>query len=331
MEKTYDIIVKPGTPRERIDVFLSRETGLSRSQTDKLIKTGQVKLNNSSAKASYKVKDNDRIIFSMPPAKELSSRPEDIPLDIVYEDKDIIVINKPPGIVVHPAAGNPSGTLVNALLHHCKDISGIGGCIRPGVVHRLDKDTSGLMVFAKNDAAHLNISAQIKNREMKKTYVALVHGEIKDDSGAINAPIGRHPVHRKKMAVITDSNLKKREALTYYKVIKRFSGELGKFTLVELDLKTGRTHQIRVHLSHLGYPVVGDRTYSKKKDLTGASRPCLSVGRQLLHATKLAFIHPSTGRYMEFKSDIPGDMRQVIEKLSEDKSGQDAEHKGAAH
>lgn len=324
MEKKFDIIVKPGTRRERIDIFLSRETGLSRSQADKLIKTGQVKLNSGPAKPSYQVKENDRIIVSIPPAKELSARPENIPLDIVHEDKDIIVINKPPGIVVHPAAGNPSGTLVNALLHHCRDISGIGGCIRPGVVHRLDKDTSGLMVFAKNDAAHLNISGQIRNREMKKTYVALVHGEIKDDFGEINAPIGRHPVHRKKMAVITASNMKKREALTYYKVIERFSGKLGQFTLVELDLKTGRTHQIRVHLSHLGHPVVGDRTYSKKKDLTGA-------GRQLLHASKLAFIHPATGRYMEFKSDIPGDMKQVIEGLSENQSGQDAEHKGAAN
>lgn len=324
MEKKFDIIVKPGSPRERIDIFLSRKTGLSRSQTDKLIKNGQVKLNNGSAKPSYKVKENDRMVFSMPPAKELSARPEDIPLDIVYEDKDIIVINKPPGIVVHPAAGNPSGTLVNALLHHCKDISGIGGCIRPGVVHRLDKDTSGLMVFAKNDAAHLNISGQIKNRKMKKIYVALVHGKIKDDSGVINAPIGRHPVHRKKMAVITAPNMKKREALTYYKVIERLYGRQGEFTLVELDLRTGRTHQIRVHLAHLGHPVVGDRTYSKKKDLTGA-------GRQLLHASKLAFIHPATGRYMEFKSDIPGDMRQIIKELAEDQSGQDPEHKGSAY
>jgi 23S rRNA pseudouridine1911/1915/1917 synthase len=324
MEKKFDIIVKPGSSRERIDIFLSREIGLSRSQTDKLIRTGQIKLNNGSAKPSYKIKVNDRIVVNIPPAKELSAKPEDIPLDIVFEDKDIIVINKPPGIVVHPAAGNPGGTLVNALLHHCKDMSGIGGFVRPGVVHRLDKDTSGLMVFAKNDAAHLNISAQIKNREVRKTYVALVHGEIKDDSGLIDAPIGRHPVHRKKMAVITAPSMKKREALTYYKVLKRFSGEQGKFTLVELDLKTGRTHQIRVHLSHLGHPVVGDRTYSKKKDMTEA-------GRQLLHATRLSFLHPATGKYLEFKSEIPGDMRRVIEGLGEDQSGQYPEHKGSAY
>ena len=319
MEKTHDIIVKPSSSRERIDLFLSREIGSSRSQIDKLILDGHVKLNNCPVKPSYRVKENDRIMVNIPPIKELSARPEHIPLDIIYEDKDIIVINKAPGIVVHPAAGNPDGTLVNALLHHCKDMSGIGGCVRPGVVHRLDKDTSGLIVFAKNDAAHLNISAQIKNREVKKTYIALVYGKIKNDSGVIDAPIGRHPVHRKKMAVITASNMKKREALTCYKVTERFSGKLGQFTLVELDLKTGRTHQIRVHLSHVGHPVVGDKTYSKKMDMTGAAR-------QLLHASKLAFLHPATGRQMEFSADVPEDMKQVLEKLKEDQSGHNAEH-----
>ncbi len=318
MEKEYDIIIKPGAPKERIDVFLSRETGLSRSQIDKLIKSGRVKLNRQNAKAGYRIKADDRIIFSVPPAKEIAARPENIPLDIVYEDKDIIVINKPPGMVVHPAAGNTEGTLVNAVLHHARDLSGIGGRIRPGVVHRLDKDTSGLIVFAKNDASHLDLSKQIKNREVKKTYLALVHGEIKGDSGAIDAPIGRHPVHRKKMAVIRSGSLKSREALTYYKVLERFRG----YTLVELDLKTGRTHQIRVHLSHIGHPVVGDRTYSKKKD-GGASR-------QLLHASGLSFHHPITGKYLEFSSDMPEDMKQVLGTLVENKSGESAEKERSA-
>ena len=314
MEKEYDIIVKPGTARERLDVFLCKEIGLSRSQTDKLIKGGMVRLNNGKAKPGHKVRQDDRIIVKVPPVKEMTAKPEDIPLNIIYEDNDIIVINKSPGIVVHPAAGNADGTLVNALLHHCSDLSGIGGKIRPGVVHRLDKDTSGLIVFAKTNEAHLNLSRQIKDREVKKTYLALVHGRMKKDSGIIDAPLGRHPVHRKKMAVIRSANLKKREALTHYMAVKKFKD----YTLVELDLKTGRTHQIRVHLSYIGYPIVGDRTYSRKKDDLGASR-------QMLHASRLGFNHPITGKYMEFKAEMPGDMEKVLEALVEDKSGKDAE------
>jgi 23S rRNA pseudouridine1911/1915/1917 synthase len=223
------------------------------------------------------------------------------------------VINKPPGIVVHPAPGNIEGTLVNAVLHHARDLSGIGGKIRPGVVHRLDKDTSGLIVFAKNDASHSNLAKQLKNREVKKIYSALVHGEVENDSGVIDAPLGRHPVHRKKMAVITSGSHKRREALTHYRVIKRFRG----YTLVELDLKTGRTHQIRVHLSHIGHPVVGDRNYSKKKDELGSPR-------QLLHASRLSFHHPITGKYLDFSSGLPDDMQRVIGALVENKSGDDA-------
>ena len=314
MEKKHDIIVGADAPRERIDIFLSRETGLSRSQVDKLIVAGHVKLNNGPAKRGHRVRADDRIIVKIPPPKDISARPENIPLDIVYEDKDIIVINKPPGIVVHPAAGNAEGTLVNALLHHCKGLSGIGGNIRPGVVHRLDKDTSGLIVFAKNDASHENLARQFRDREVKKTYMALVRGVIKDDSGTIDVPIGRHPVNRKKMAVIGSGRLKKRNALTRFRVIKRYDG----YTLVELDLMTGRTHQIRVHLSHIGHPVAGDETYSRKKDDTGASR-------QLLHASSLKFNHPVTGKFMEFNSDMPGDMERVLEKLAENKTGEGAE------
>jgi 23S rRNA pseudouridine1911/1915/1917 synthase len=317
MEKAYDIIVKPDTPRERIDVFLSGETGLSRSQIDKLIKGGQVKLNNGTAKPAYRVRKDDRITVAVPSPAEIAARPEDIPLDIVHEDRDIIVINKPAGIVVHPAAGNLSGTLVNALLHHCSDLAGIGGNIRPGVVHRLDKDTSGLIVFAKNDASHQNLAKQFKNREVKKTYLALVHGDMKSDSGVIDAPMGRHPVHRKKMAVISSGSARKRDAVTCYRVVKRFYTKEGKYTLVELDLKTGRTHQIRVHLSYIRHPVVGDGTYSKIKDEFGAPR-------QLLHASRLSFNHPVTGKRMEFRSDIPEDMEKVLRALVEDVSGGDA-------
>jgi len=315
MEKEYDIIIEKGTPRQRLDVFLSRYIGLSRSQIDKLIKSGLVKINNQPAKQGHRIKMDDRINVKIPEAKEMRAKPEPIPLDIVYEDKDIIVINKTRGIVVHPAAGNIEGTLVNALLYHCKDLSGIGGNIRPGVVHRLDKDTSGLIVFAKNDEAHTGLSRQIKDRKMKKIYQAIVYGEVKNEKGAIDAPLGRHPVHRKKMAVVSSGNLKSRDALTYYKVIERFHG----FTLLELDLKTGRTHQIRVHLSYVGHPIVGDRVYSRKKDE-------FSVTGQMLHAKTLGFNHPVTGKYMEFNSELPDDMKKVLRSLIKDKTG-DNSHK----
>ena len=314
MEKEYDIIIEKGTPRERLDVFLSGSIGLSRSQIDKLIKGGLVKINNQPAKQGHRVKTDDRIYVKVPEVKEITAKAEPIPLDIVYEDRDIIVINKPRGIVVHPAAGNIEGTLVNALLYHCKDLSGIGGKVRPGVVHRLDKDTSGLMVFAKNDEAHTGLSRQIKDRKMKKIYQAIVHGEVKNEKGEIDAPLGRHPVQRKKMAVVSSSNLKSRDALTYYKVIERFSG----FTLLELDLKTGRTHQIRVHLSYIGHPVVGDTTYSRKKDEFG-------ITGQMLHAKTLGFNHPVTGKYMEFNSELPDDMKKVLRVLIKDKSGDNPE------
>jgi 23S rRNA pseudouridine1911/1915/1917 synthase len=312
MEKEFNIIIEASIPKERLDIFLARKIGLSRSQVDKLIKSGFVKLNNEKTKPGYRIKTDDRIYVKVPPAQVIEAKPENIPLDIVYEDKDIIVLNKPAGIVVHPAAGNTEGTLVNALLHHCSDLSGIGGAIRPGVVHRLDKDTSGLIVFAKNDEAHSNLSQQIKSRKVKKIYIAIVHGEVKNDKGEIDAPLGRHPVQRKKMAVIRSYKLKKRAALTYYKVLKRYKN----YTLLELDLKTGRTHQIRVHLSYLGHPVVGDITYSRKKNDIGAVR-------QLLHAKTLGFNHPITGKYMEFNSEMPDDMKSVIAGLIQNKACND--------
>jgi 23S rRNA pseudouridine1911/1915/1917 synthase len=313
MEKTHDIIVEQIDSHKRLDVFLSQHLGVSRSQVEKLIENGFVKLNSQTSKPSYRIKGDDRIFVTVPEAKEISARPQDIPLNIVYEDKDIIVINKPRGIVVHPAAGHSDNTLVNALLFHCKDLSGIGGNIRPGVVHRLDKDTSGLLVFAKNDDSHEELSRQIKNRQVKKTYLALVYGIPKKDEGTIDEPLGRSPKDRKKIAVIKSDNLKKRDAITDYRVIEK----LGDYSLLELDLKTGRTHQIRVHLAHLGNPIVGDHTYSRK-------RTELWENGQLLHSYKLSFNHPKTGKLLEFKAEMPEEMKKVIGSIK-DKSGHNPE------
>ncbi len=319
METEHDIIVDASHRNERLDVFLSHETGLTRSRISKLIDGGLVTVDGKNAKAGYRMKSDDRVFVKVPEAEDLAARPEDIPLDIVYEDRDIIVINKPRGIVVHPSPSHSTHTLVNAILHHSKDLSGIGGRIRPGVVHRLDKDTSGLIVFAKNDAAHLNLAEQIRNRAVKKTYLALVYGRVKADSGMIDEPLGRHPKYRKKMAVIRSAGLKKRSALTYFKVLRRFKD----YSLLELDLKTGRTHQIRVHLAYLGHPVVGDETYSKKKDPFG-------VKGQLLHASRLSFNHPLTGKLMEFSAEMPEEMKRIIASV-EDESRDHAEEKGSAH
>ena len=275
-----------------MDQFLPSvaELNLSRSQVKKLIEEGLVAVNSLSSKPSYKIKPDDRVRVIVPPPKELAVHPENIPLDIVYEDDDIIVIDKPKGMVVHPAPGNWRGTLVNALLYHCKRLSSLGSPLRPGIVHRLDKDTSGLIVAAKNDAAYKSLCKQFKDRSVDKTYEALVHGVIKNNEGVISARLGRHPVHRKKMAVIETS--RSREAITHYKVIQRFK----KYSLVEVKIKTGRTHQIRVHMSHIGHPVVGDPTYGKKKEDP-------AVKGQLLHAKKLGFVHPKTGEYVEFRSE----------------------------
>ncbi len=305
MEKVRDIIVKAVDQNKRIDVFLSGELAITRSQISKLIDDGSILINNSRTKSGHRIKADDRISVKLPEPGPIEAQPEDIPLNIVYEDKDIIVVNKPRGIVVHPSAGHAGATLVNALLHHCKDLSGVGGKLRPGVVHRLDKDTSGLIVFAKNDAAHLELSRQFKDRSVKKTYLALVRGEVKNATGSIDAPLGRHPVNRKKIAVIESDRYKKREARTDYKVIKRFNG----YTLLELDLHTGRTHQIRVHLAHIGYPVVGDQVYSRKNDE-------LKFSGQLLHAAKLSFDHPVTGKRLEFCAEMPEDMKEAIESIS---------------
>ncbi|MDP9751622.1 RluA family pseudouridine synthase [Thermoanaerobacter pentosaceus] len=285
---------------KRIDVFLAAELDYTRSYIKKLIVDELVFVNGKTVKPSYKVKENDEVVVNIPEAEKIDVLPENIPLDILYEDDDIIVINKPQGMVVHPAPGNYSGTLVNALLYHCKNLSGINGILRPGIVHRLDKDTSGVMVVAKNDKAHISLSNQIKERSVFKKYVAIVEGVIKDEEGKIEAPIGRHPVDRKKMAVIEDG----RYALTLYKVLERFKEN----TLIEAVIKTGRTHQIRVHMAFIGHPVVGDPVYGFKKQK-------FKLKGQALHSRVLGFIHPTKGVYMEFEAPLPEYFKKLIEIL----------------
>ena len=288
----------------RIDLYLTqKEIYPSRSQIRNLIAQGKIRVNNNSVKPSYILKNEDVIDLALPENKKLKIKAEAIPLDIIYEDEYLVVINKPANMIVHPAGKIRSGTLVNALLYHCQDsLSGIGGVIRPGIVHRLDKNTSGLMVVAKNDFAHLDLSRQIKEHQVTKKYLALVHGNMKDDSGIIDAPIGRSLKNRKKMAVTVEG--KSREAITHFKVLKRFFG----YTLVEATLRTGRTHQIRVHLAFIGYPIVCDQLY-------GHRRQGLNINRQALHSYVLGFVHPASKKYMEFSAPLPKDMQELIDCL----------------
>ncbi|MFA4905480.1 MAG: RluA family pseudouridine synthase [Candidatus Margulisiibacteriota bacterium] len=290
---------------QRLDVFVSKQdTKLSRAFAQKLIEKCKILVNDKPSHSSYKLKGDDKITIDIPPPEKYEVQPENIPLNIVYEDEDLLVVNKPRGLVTHPAPGHYSGTLVNALLFHVKDLTGIGGVERPGIVHRLDKDTSGLLMVAKTDLAHRSLSKQIKDRTVKRSYIALVYGVLKQNDGYVQEKIGRHPVHRKKMAV----SGKGREALTFYKVKQRFKG----FTLVELQLKTGRTHQIRVHMSHIGHPLVGDTTYGKK------GLALSNVEGQLLHAQTIGFVHPRTGEYMEFSAPMPAEMEEVVRTLSKE-------------
>jgi 23S rRNA pseudouridine1911/1915/1917 synthase len=262
-----------------------------------LIEEGHVRVNEKSIKSNYRLRGGDRVVLEVPPPAEVAIEAQDIPLDILYEDSQVIVIDKPRGMVVHPAAGNYEGTMVNALLEHCEDLSGINGVMRPGIVHRIDKDTSGVLMVAKTDRAHLSLARQIKDRAVTRRYIALVHGNIREESGIINAPIGRHPTDRKKMAVEVRNG---KEAITHFKVLERFPG----YTLVEARLKTGRTHQIRVHMAYIGHPVVGDPKY-------GPRTPHFELHGQFLHARVLGFDHPTTGEYMEFSAPLP----QVLEDI----------------
>ena len=299
------LIVSNEYSGNRLDKYLSNVlTDYSRTHISKLIDDENVLVNGKVAKSSLKVKENDEVIINIPEVKDLEVNKEDIPLDIVYEDNDILIINKPQGMVVHPSSGHNEHTLVNAILFHCKDLSGINGVYRPGIVHRIDKDTSGLICVAKNDAAHNKLAEQLKDHSMSRTYVALVRGVILENSGEINLPIGRDPNNRQKMGV-TRTNSK--EAITFFKVLKRFKDH----TLVECYLKTGRTHQIRVHLSYIGYPVEGDPLYCGKKYDT------LYKKGQLLVATSLRLIHPSTNEEMTFKIDLPDYFVDVIHQIEE--------------
>ncbi len=287
---------------QRLDMYIaSLDLELSRSMVQKMIENGQILVNSKKTKTSYKIKFGDIIQIKIEEPKEIGLMAQDIPLDIIYEDDDIIVINKPKGMVVHPGNGNPDGTLVNAILNHCKEsLSGIGGEIRPGIVHRLDKDTSGLIIVAKNDKAHINLSEQIQKRNVKKIYTALVRGIIPEDTATINMPIGRSSVDRKKMAVRKDG----KEAITHIKVIKRYN----KYTLISVKIDTGRTHQIRVHMAEIGHPVVGDEVYSNGKNE-------FNIHGQMLHSTSLDFTHPITGKPLHFEAGLPEYFKEVLKKL----------------
>lgn len=298
---SFEYKVEQDSVGTRLDVFISNEfENKSRSHIQGIIEGGAALVNGKVRKSNYKLKIDEVITLSIPEAVELNIAAEDIPLDIVYEDSDVIVINKSQDMVVHPAPGNYSGTLVNALLYHCKDLSGINGILRPGIVHRIDKDTSGALVVAKNDKAHNSLAEQLKDHSMTRSYLALVEGIIKQEVGTIDEPIGRHPKDRIKMAVVESG----KKAITHYKVIERFNNH----TLVECNLETGRTHQIRVHMAKIGHPLVGDLVYGFKKQN-------FNLKGQVLHAKMLGFIHPSTNEYMEFVTPLPNYFEKIIIKL----------------
>lgn len=285
----------------RADVFLAAKLGVSRSNVQKLLEDGRVKRGEKIIKANYKVRAGEMFVVDIPEPESIEAVPENIPLDIIYEDDDVVVLNKARGMVVHPAPGNYTGTLVNALLYHCSNLSGINSAIRPGIVHRLDKDTSGIMIVAKNDAAHISLSQQIQSKTAVRTYLAVVRGNIKTDSGTIETQIARDKTDRKKMAVVKEGG---RDAITDYEVLERF----GKYTLVRCKLRTGRTHQIRVHMEYLGYPLVGDPKYSPMKTPFG-------IKGQALHSHTLEFTHPRTGERMKFEAPLPEDMHKIITRL----------------
>ncbi len=295
-------IAAPEDAGARLDAFLTGKMEKTRSSVQKLIEEENVRLNGAPAAKNARLREGDRVEATEPPPEVLDVKPQNIPLDIVYEDQDLLVVNKPKGMVVHPAAGNPDGTLVNALLFHCGDsLSGINGVIRPGIVHRIDKDTSGLLIVAKNDRAHQSLAEQIAVHSFTRIYNAVVYGIVKEEEGTVSAPIGRHPTDRKRMAVLSSGG---REAVTHYRVLERFPG----FTLVECRLETGRTHQIRVHMAHIGHPVAGDPVYGPKKCITELQGQCL-------HARVIGFIHPATGEYLEFDSGLPPYFERFLEKL----------------
>lgn len=287
---------------QRIDAFAAAAAGITRSRAAALIADGRVLLNGRAAVKSDRVTVGDSVTLAIPAPEEYNITPENIPLDIVFEDDDLLVVNKPKGMVVHPAAGNYRGTLVNALMYRCGDtLSGINGVLRPGIVHRIDKNTSGLLVVAKNDLAHTGLAEQLKTHTLAREYSAVVYGGFKEENGTVNAPIGRHPVKRKQMAVVRENG---KEAVTHYTVVSRFNG----FTQLKLRLETGRTHQIRVHMAYIGHPVAGDDVYGPKKVITELCGQCL-------HAGKIGFIHPRSGEHMEFTAPLPEYFGNFLKKL----------------
>lgn len=291
--------VETASAKERIDKYVKALLGedMSRSQIQLWIQNGDITVNGVQVKVNHKVAEGDLVTLIIPAPEYTELVPEHIPLDVYFEDKDVIVINKERGMVVHPAPGHPSGTLVNALMYHCQDLSGINGELRPGIVHRIDKDTSGLIMAAKNDKAHASLAAQLKEHSVTRKYFALVHGNLSHDQGTVDAPIGRDP-HDRKMYTVIDRNSK--EAVTHFQVVERF----GDYTLLELKLETGRTHQIRVHMKFIGHPIVGDPLYGRSKGV--------KMNGQALHAAVLGFVHPSSEQYLEFTAPLPDDMEEVL-------------------
>ena len=287
---------------QRLDAFLASSLdGLTRSQAARLIESGEVAVNGKTAGKSYKLAGGEDIAVTLPEPEPVEAVPQDIPLDVVYEDADVIVVNKPSGMVVHPAPGHPDGTLVNALLYHCAGtLSGVGGALRPGIVHRIDRDTSGLIIAAKNDAAHQYLSAQLADHTLARTYECIVVGALREDRGTVNAPIARHPTDRKRMAVVAGG----REAVTHWEVIARYPG----YTHVRCRLETGRTHQIRVHMAYIGHPILGDTVYGAKKEVPGLTGQCL-------HAVGLRFLHPRTHEVVELFCPLPEEFTRMLQKI----------------
>lgn len=287
---------------QRLDAFLASSLdGLTRSQATRLIESGEVAVNGRAVSKSYKLAGGEDVAVTLPEPEPVEAVPQDIPLDVVYEDADVIVVNKPSGMVVHPAPGHPDGTLINALLYHCAGtLSGIGGALRPGIVHRIDRDTSGLIIAAKNDAAHQYLSAQLADHTLARTYECIVVGALREDRGTVNAPIARHPTDRKRMAVVAGG----REAVTHWEVIARYPG----YTHVRCRLETGRTHQIRVHMAYIGHPILGDTVYGAKKEVPGLTGQCL-------HAVGLRFLHPRTHEVVELSCPLPEEFTRMLQKI----------------
>jgi 23S rRNA pseudouridine1911/1915/1917 synthase len=312
--ENIELIFPENSEPERLDSFIARtvET-MTRATAQRLIEAGHVLVNGSPQKPSLKLKGGEALSLTIPPLVETETAAESIPLEILFEDHDLVVVNKAAGMVVHPGAGNSGGTLVNALLGHCDDLSGIGGELRPGIVHRIDKDTSGVLVVAKNDAAHQSLAAQFKAHTIKRVYLAVVYGSPKEDKGRLESEIGRHPVDRKRMSGKAKHG---KHAVTHWRVVGRYRG----ISLIRLMLETGRTHQIRVHLSEAGFPLVGDEVYGGSGRLASIQDTVLrklikDLGRQALHAKTLGFIHPSSGDYLEFDTELPADMAKIVDYL----------------